>query len=102
MFPDPYMTSSRSCRGQQRAAADLVDPRRSGLGSDVDHVDPGGNERRQNEPVPGSGRVAEAAAAGVPTGVMQLIVQVRHRQPVDHLQTGRVRYSGPNRTNRTK
>ena len=59
--------------------------RRSGIRPHVDHVDPGGDERRQNQTVSGLGGVSEAAAAGVPAGVMQLVPKVRHRQPVDHL-----------------
>lgn len=76
------------------ALPDLVDPRRSGVGSDVDHVDPGGDQGRQDQAVPVLGRVAEAAAAGVPAGVMQLVVHVGHRQPVDHLRTQR-RFRNP-------
>lgn len=64
---------------------DLVDPRSSGIRFHVHHVDPGGNERRQNQPVSLLGSVAEAAAAGVPAGVVQLVPEVGHRQPVDHL-----------------
>ncbi len=63
-----------------------MDLRRSGIRPDVDHVDSGGDERRQNQTVPFLGGVVEAAAAGVPAGVMQLVPKVRHRQPVDDLR----------------
>lgn len=64
---------------------DLVDPRSSGFRFHVHHVDPGGNERRQNQSVSLLGGVTEAATAGVPAGVVQLVPEVGHRQPVDHL-----------------
>lgn len=64
----------------------LVDLRRSGIGPDINHIDSGGDERRQNQTVSFLGGVTEAAAAGVPAGVMQLITKVWHRQPVDDLQ----------------
>lgn len=70
----------------------LVDPRSSRIGSDVEHVDSGGDQRRQNQTVPFLGGITETAAAGVPTGVMQLVTKVWHRQPVDDLQ-GRGRRS---------
>lgn len=63
----------------------LVDLRRSGLRPHVNHVDSGRDERRQNQTVPPLGGVSEAAAAGVPAGVVQLVTEVRHRQPVNHL-----------------
>lgn len=64
----------------------LVDLWRSRIGSDVEHVDSGGDQRRQNQTVPFLGGITEAAAAGVPTGVMQLVTKVWHRQPVDDLR----------------
>lgn len=64
----------------------LVDLWSSRIGSDVEHVDSGGDQRRQNQTVPFLGGIIEAAAAGVPTGVMQLVTKVWHRQPVDDLQ----------------
>lgn len=64
----------------------LVDLRSSRIGSDVEHVDSGGDQRRQNQTVPFLGGIAKAAAAGVPTGVMQLVTKVWHWQPVDDLQ----------------
>lgn len=63
-----------------------MDPWSSGLRPNVDDVDPGGDEGRQDQAVPGLGQVSEAAAAGVPARVVQLIIQVGHGQTVDHLQ----------------
>lgn len=62
-----------------------MDSRLAGLRPDVDHVDSGRDERGQNQAVSFLGGVTEAAAAGVPSGVMQLIAKVRNRQPVDDL-----------------
>lgn len=58
----------------------------SGVRPDVDHIDSGGDERRQNQAVSFLGGIAEAATAGVPARVMQLVTKVRHRQPVDDLR----------------
>lgn len=44
----------------------------------VHHVNPGGDEGRQDQSVALLGGVSEAAAAGVPPGVMQLILDVGH------------------------
>lgn len=67
-------------------AADLVESGFSGLGADVDHVDPRGDEGGEDEAVPLLGRIAEAAAAGVPATVVELVVDVGHRKAVDDLQ----------------
>lgn len=64
----------------------LVDLWCSGIRPDIDHVDSGGDEWRQNQTVSFLGGIIKAAAAGVPAGVMQLVTKVRHRQPVDYLQ----------------
>lgn len=64
----------------------LVVPWSSRIGPDVHHVDPGGDERWQDQAVPLLGGVVEAAAAGVPARMVQLVTEVRHRQPVDDLQ----------------
>lgn len=64
----------------------LVYFRRPRVRADVDHVDSGRDERRQDETVSFLRGVAEAAAAGVPARVMQLIAEVWHRQPVDDLR----------------
>lgn len=73
----------------RRCCLYLVYLRCSGIRPDVDHVDSGGDERRENQTVSFLGGVAKAAAAGVPAGVMQLVTKVRHRQPVDDLQRQR-------------
>lgn len=87
------LVSERPAPGGRFGVSDglyLVDLRCSGIRPHIDHVDPGGDERRQNQAVSFLGGVTEAAAAGVPARVMELIVKVRHRQPVDDLQEVKV------------
>lgn len=54
----------------QIIAGYLLDLRRSGVRPHVHHVDPGGDERREDQAVPFLGGVAKAAAAGVPARVV--------------------------------
>jgi hypothetical protein len=60
---------------------DLLDPRAPGVVGDVDDVDARGPESG-NDQVRAVGPVAGGAAA-VPAEVVQLVADVRHRQPVD-------------------
>lgn len=64
----------------------LVKLWRSRVGPNIQHVDPGGDERRQDQAVPLLGGVIEAAATGIPARVVQLVTEVWHRQTVDDLQ----------------
>ena len=60
-------------------------PGRPGVCGGVDEVDPIATKAGQHEEVPGAAGVAMAARAGVPAAVVDLVTQVRHVQPVDHL-----------------
>lgn len=57
-----------------------------GIRPHVHDVDPGGDKAGKHQEVPGFGGIAVAAAAGVPAGMVQLIPQVGHREPMDHLE----------------
>ena len=61
--------------------------RRARLRSDVDEVNAVASERGQHKLVPRLARVVMATGAGVPSGVVQLVADVRHGQAVDDLST---------------
>ena len=61
-------------------------PRRSRVCGCVDEIDPVAAEAGEDEEVPCAAGVAVAAGAGVPAAVVDLVPQVRHVQPVDHLR----------------
>lgn len=56
-----------------------------GVSPSVHHVNPRSVEAGKDQPVASLGGVSKAAAASVPAGVMKLIVNVWHLQPVNNL-----------------
>lgn len=56
-----------------------------GVGPGVHHVNPRSVEAGKDQPVAFLGGVSEAAAAGIPPRMVQLIINVGHRQAVDDL-----------------
>lgn len=64
-----------------------MDPGSSRVRSHVHHVNPRGDETGENEAISALGGVPKAAAAGVPAGVMELVLQIGHGQAMDHLQS---------------
>lgn len=77
----------------------LKKPGSSRVGSYIHHVDAGGDQAGEDQAVPLLGGVPEAAAAGVPAGVVQLVPQVGHRQAVDHLQRAIPAHTGTQDSN---
>ena len=57
------------------------------VGGSVDDVDAVGGEAGQDEVATAAGDVVEAARAGVPPRVVQLVTGVGHHQAVYHLNT---------------
>lgn len=57
----------------------------TGLSGHIHHIDSGGDEAGQQQLGARLGAVPKAAAAGVPSRVMQFVLQVGHGQPVDDL-----------------
>ena len=64
----------------------------TGLSAHIHHVDAGRDETGQHQLGAGLGAVPIAAAARVPSRVVQFVLQVGHGQPVDDL--GRERGRG--------
>lgn len=69
----------------------LVQLRGAGLGAHVHHIDAGRDEAGQHQLGAGLGTVPIAAAACVPSRVVQLVLQVGHGQSVDDLRWERGR-----------
>lgn len=51
----------------------------------INDVDTGGDQGRQNETIASSGGIIITTATGIPTRMVKLILQIRHGQPVNHL-----------------
>lgn len=90
----PMEGSPKVPSASARPSVYLMDPGGPQVGAGVDHVYPGRDQAGKNETVALLGGVSKAAAAGVPAGMVQLVVNVGHRQAVDDLRGGRVG-SGP-------
>lgn len=85
----PMEGSPKALSAPARPSVYLMDPGGPQVGAGVDHVYPGRDQAGKKETVALFGGVSEAAAAGVPAGMVQLVVNVGHRQAVDDLRGGR-------------
>lgn len=51
----------------------------------INDIDTGGDQGRQNETIAPFGGIIITTATGIPTRMMQFILQIGHGQPVNHL-----------------
>lgn len=80
------LNTKQSYGGTTRFVTHLVDARWPRLSAHIYHVDSWWHKAWQDEYVSGLRGVPEAAAARVPAWVMELVVQIGHRQAVNNLK----------------